>query len=442
MKSHYVYLRCVLLACAVFLTAACPPDQHFPPWNQFHGDAANSGQTLMATVPAQYNTFYSADIGHNLEFTSPVFAPDGTVFFSVSGKGGGSNDGVFKMNTSGGAIVVGRNAADDSEQLSTPAVDATGWIYAALLIEKHKSSELLMIPPGIDGGFILHINGTALAPPKIMQVNGGRLIFVSYYTTGQHLQIWNNLNPADSENIQPKLLVDREACERIEGGGGGGIGFHIPGIELPAPFPEDPAPAIAAVGNERGDQLYVVVPSSRCGITFFRMDLAATQTDAPALTTIKVVDTDAFLNTPVISPDGTVVISDSDKRTTAYDVTTGNEKWHFDSDTFVASTPTLPPLGITSVYVTSYSQITKLDLATGQVQAQAPVSGLTDASPAIGGQYIFVSTVAGLSTYDLDLKLLAFAPLAGGRSSPIINTDTGQVNVAATDGKFYVFNGP
>lgn len=126
---------------------------------------------------------------------------------------------------------------------------------------------------------------------------------------------------------------------------------------------------------------------------------------------------------------------------TGYDLTTGNERWHYDSSAFVASTPTLLPFAINFAYVASYDHLIKLDLATGQVVGQQGLIGPTDASPAAGGQNIFVSTKSGLFTYDLDLKLVAFSPLAGGNSSPGIGP-TGAVYVAGTDESFHVFRGP
>jgi outer membrane protein assembly factor BamB len=416
---------------AALVTACSSRDKLvIPRWNQFHGDPANSGQTFAGTVPATSAGLISGDIGQ-LNFTSPVLAPDGSVVYSVSGQG--ATSGVFRATTNGSVVLV-KHASLASEQLSTPAVDADGFIYTARFVNDASGSDIVIHPSLLIPGFEFHLNGKAIAPPKILDVVGGRLIFVYYRgraPVGGHLLVMNS---------QRKMLLDQLTCSHIEGGSD--FGFHVPGIELPAPFAEDPAVAIGSVQTDRGTQHFVVVASNRCGITFFRLDLAATQTEAPTLTTIKVRDIDAFFMTPAIALDGTVVINDSNKRTTAYEAATGNEKWHVDSDTFLGSTPTLPPLGISSVYIESYGELTKLDLATGAVQAKVPLNGPSDASPAIGGQHIFVSTTAGLSTFDLNLVPIAFTPLPGGRSSPAINTETGQVCVAGTDGKLYVFKGP
>src|SRR5204862_5052432 len=148
-----------------------------------------------------------------------------------------------------------------------------------------------------------------------------------------------------------------------------------------------------------------------------------------------------FYTTPVIGVDGTIVIADSSKRVTAYDLVTGNEKWHHDMTALVAATPTLLPSGINYVYIASYDHVTKLDLDDGQLAAEQPLNGPVDAAPAAGGQYLFISTYSGVYTYDLNLKLTAFKALAGGRSAPAIGPH-GEVYVASTDGLLYVFAGP
>jgi outer membrane protein assembly factor BamB len=445
--THYLCFVVSLGLVSILTGCGGGPTQQttLPQWNQYHGDSANMGQTVMATLPAKADGMFSGHIGQ-IEFTSPVFAPDGSILYSISGKGGGALTGIFRM-TASGSVAVGNNASWESEQLSTSAVDDNGWIYTSRLIQKGVNSELLMTPPGLHGGFELPINGTVLAPPKVYKVIGGPLIFVPYVLNdGYHLQIWNNLNPPESENKQPKLLVDKYVCGGAEQGD---YGFHVRGFDLPAPYPEAPAVAIRMIKNNHDrdlydPELYVVVASDKCGITFYSMKLAYTPTDAPTLTEIKTVDTHAFLSTPAISEEGIVVINDSDKRTTAYDVKTGDEKWHFDNDSFVLSTPTFPPLNTQFVYIQSYTKLTKIDLVAGPSQpvAAVPTAGQSDSSPAIGGQFIFVSTVAGLTTFNLDLSQVAFTPLAGGESSPAINTATGQVVVATTDGQMFVFKGP
>lgn len=368
-------------------------------------------------------------------YSFPVFALDGSAYITTWGPAvTAQTPGLLRLSTKGSVNVLERHVIS-GEQLSTPAVDAAGVVYLTRFASKATGSDLLTFGPDNQKGWQVHINGTALAPPKVLEVKGGRLIFLSYLgnaPVGGHLMIVNG---------QGDVLVDQLVCDRIEGGDSSG--FHVTPVILGPPRPEDPAVGICTLQSERGKRIFVVVPSNRCGISFYRLDLAANQTATPGLVTIKVVDSDAFvLSAPAISSDGVVVISDSDKRTTAYDVTTGIEKWHFDAEAFVASTPTLLPLGINFVYITSYDRITKLDLATGQFQTKVDLAGAKDCSPAAGGQHLFVSTPSGLFTFDVNLKQLAFAPLAGGNSSPAINPSTGEVCVATTDSRFVVFKGP
>lgn len=437
-----------LLAGSFCIVAGCASGQR---WGQVHGDSANSGQTWAATTPAKDGTFITGQT-LALNFTSPVFSPDGTVFYSVSGKAGGSQSGLFRLSISGAVQVQSSNVSWGSTQLSSPAVDSAGFVYATRFIDKQGGSDLVIHPGDLMGGLQIHMNGKSLSPPKVLEVSGGRLIFLSYLRYapfGQYLRIVSNvLNSGEhltTPSRFPKVVLDQAVCAVYEGGLDLGFNFEVPGIELGPPFPEEPAVAVRAVPATGGaTSLYVVVASNRCGVSFYRMDLADPATETPVLTTIKVLEIDASFSSPSIASDGTALISDSNRRTTAYDVTTGNEKWHFDADSYSGTTPTLPTLQIPSVFVTSSSQLTKLDLATGAVQAQVflPVPAYSFVASAVfGGQYLFVSTASGLSTYDIDLKLLAFTPLAGGQSTPAIDAETGRVCVAATDGKFYVFPG-
>jgi hypothetical protein len=58
----------------LLLTGCGPASQLVvPPWNQFHGDVANSGQVLTGTKPAKELGVVSGQVGR-MEFSSPVLA--------------------------------------------------------------------------------------------------------------------------------------------------------------------------------------------------------------------------------------------------------------------------------------------------------------------------------------------------------------------------------
>jgi outer membrane protein assembly factor BamB len=90
-------------------------------------------------------------------------------------------------------------------------------------------------------------------------------------------------------------------------------------------------------------------------------------------------------------------------------------------------------------YSVSSEQLSKVDLATG-THKDITIIGSTQASPAVGGSSIFLSTKSKLITFDLDLNTIANFSLAGGFSSPAVGAD-GQVYVGATDGSFFLFPG-
>jgi outer membrane protein assembly factor BamB len=419
----------------LLLTGCGPASQLVvPPWNQFHGDVANSGQVLTGTKPAKELGVVSGQVGR-MEFSSPVLAPDGSVWIGTFGSGGGADaSALVRLSVGSGVTVVDRKPLGG--QLSTPAVDAAGNVYVAQFLPQQPGSHLLSFGPGGEARWdIPLVNGRALAPPKVLAVPGGSLIFLPYTggrTAGGHVLVVND---------QGTILRDQLACNVIVGGYGL-PGFRVDGIDLGPPYPEDPAVAIRLLQSERGAQHYLVVATNRCSLTFFRLDLGATAADKPTLTSFNYHETDAdAYSAPAIGADGTVVIADSDRRVTAYDLATGERKWDYQTDAFVSTTPTLLPLAINFVYVASYNLLAKLDLATGQVVGQIGVIGPVDASPAAGGENILISTTSGVFTYDLDLHLKAFTPLAGGRSSPAIDA-TGRVYVASTDGMFSVFPGP
>lgn len=379
----------------------------------------------------------SIQIG-SVSYSSPALAPDGSVYVATFDKNpdisanqlvrvsGGSAPAVLKRFSLGG-------------QLSSPAVDSKGNVYVARDLGYHAFAHLVSIDSTDQTKWNLQLGqeGNAFAPPKVLDMNGGALVFQPYTggnPVGGHVIVTNDLGSP---------LDDFVACP-IEVGGSllGDAGFHVQGVDLGPPYPEEPAVGIRALQEDRGKQYYMVVATSRCGIAFYRFNLGATNTVKPTFTPIQLHHSDtSYFAAPVISADGIAVIADSDKRITAYDVTTGDEKWHYDTASFVSTAPALLPLAINFVYVATYDHLIKLDLSTGQMVGEMGLIGPVDASPAAAGEHVFVSTQSGLFTYGLNLNLLAFTPLAGGRSSPAIGP-AGEVWVAGTDGRLCRFPGP
>ena len=103
----------------------------------------------------------------------------------------------------------------------------------------------------------------------------------------------------------------------------------------------------------------------------------------------------------------------------------------------------MAPGALNVVYAATYSEVLKLDLATGAVLNTTSVTGMsTDATPAAGGNLLFVVTSAGLFTFKLsDLGFVAAAPFPGGSPSPAIGPN-GYVIVPTTDFRMLRFPGP
>src|SRR4029079_14667913 len=117
--------------------------------------------------------------------------------------------------------------------------------------------------------------------------------------------------------------------------------------------------------------------------------------------------------------------------------------WQVTTTGFIAATPIMAPGAPNVVYGATYSEVLKLDLATAAGLHRTSVTGMsTDATPAAGGNLLFVVTSAGLFTFKLsDLRFVAAAPLRCGSTSPAIGPN-GYVIVPTTDFRMLRFPGP
>jgi hypothetical protein len=436
-------MRTRLVVTAVLLCvslAGCAPAL----WRQSHGDMSNTGTLVVGTQPAGMGTAMTAAfpiIGH----ASPVIAPDRSVYVASWEKGtGGVGDlghgALWRLAGTGAPLIMG-NSGDLPGQLSTAAVDEAGNIYAAqYLTFGHGSpqSALLKWDPTFANMKAARINGVALSAPKVLDGTGSPPLIVQTYTTdigAHHVLIFNDqLTPlADWETCVPDQPSIWDNFK---------MGFHVRGIDLGPPYFESASVGIRFVDGARGRTWYLVAPSDGCGVTFYTID--------PTLANPKVLTyidhrgpNSAMMTSPAISADGIAVIADADRHITAFDITTGAQKWQADTSGFISAAPVMAPGALNVVYAAPYGQVLKLDLASGTVLNATSVTGMsTDATPAAAGNNLFVVTDAGLFTFRLsDLGFLAAAPFAGGSSSPVIGPD-GYVLVPATDGKVLRFPGP
>jgi outer membrane protein assembly factor BamB len=350
---------------------------------------------------------------------------------------------MWRLASTGIPSIMG-NSGDLPGQLSTAAVDEAGNVYAAQYLtfgQAVPQSALLKWDTALGNMKSVRINGIALSAPKVLDGTGQSPLIVQTYSTitnaqssnysvSKHVLILNN---------QLTPLADWETCAYQPSAPGG---FHVPGTELPAPYPESASVGIRSIDSDRGKTYYLVAPGDGCGVTFYTID--PTLTNPKVLTYIEHRGSNSmFLTSPAISADGIAVIADGDHHITAYDITTGDQKWQVTTTGFIAATPVMAPGALGYVYAATYSEILKLDLATGNAFPTQGLTGMsTDATPAAGGNLLFVVTDAGLFTFQLsDLQLIAAAPFPGGKPSPAIGPD-GYVIVPTTDFRMLRFPGP
>jgi outer membrane protein assembly factor BamB len=439
---HYRSAIAISLLCCG-LAACGPSSRALLVWRQVRADASNTGMLIVGTKPARMEGALTGGVPP-IAHSSPVVAPDGHVYVTTWGpeKSGASDIGhgaVMQIAATGAPLITG-TSGDMPGQLSTPAVDEAGNIYVAqYLTFNHGApqSALLRWDSKLGNVQSVRIGGVALSAPKILDGTGRAPLIVQTYTTdigAHHVLILSS---------QLKPLADWETCvpDQPSIWDNFRIGFHVGGIDLGPPYNESASVGIRAIEGERDKTHYLVAAGDGCGVTFYKID--PTLTNPKVLTFIEHHGSSAaLLTSPAISADGIAVIADSDHHITAYDVTTGDQKWQTTTNGFIAAAPTMTPGAINVVYAATYSEIVKLDLATGTVLKSSSLTGVfTDASPAAAGNLIFVSTSAGLFSFNQsDLSLAAAAPFAAGESSPAIGPN-GYVIVPSTDGKMFRFPG-
>ncbi len=414
------------------LAGACGEDK--PAWSQLGADMSNSGQTLAGAIAKQSST--DTQIGTSFE-SSPVNGPDGSVYVGTITLGSNPLSGDLVRLSGSTLAVLNKHALGGL--ISTPAIDQAGNIYVALMKMDGTGGRIISLPPDLSKVIFdtLIPNAGSLSSPKILDLGKGKgsLIFEAYTAASGNLFIVNE---------QGMKLRDDQLCVEVEGGGSG---FQVPGFNLPSTL--DPSVGIRLVDRE----LFLVMPSNRCGVLFFSLAVGQTSSTTPVLTRVGSAENDVFYSSPAISVDGIAVINDSDGNVTGYDVHTENQLWQFQMVGDLFTNPVLMPPGELFAYSVSSAEVSKVELATGshsktsiiEVDKGPPVHlrliGSMQASPAVGGSSLYVSTQFELATFDLNLgsNPVKFH-LAGDSSSPAVGAN-GQVYVGTADGKLLLFPG-
>lgn len=213
-----------ILALCLAALAGCPQGQRFSSsWNQFHSDPSNSGQVLTATQSAKAPNVLQGSI-NPVAYSSPAIAPDGSVYVSTfSADGGTVGNALVKLPSTGVPALM--NNVPLGGELSSPAVDAAGNVYVTQYLGQTQASHLRGFQGNGEVKFDIVFAGETLAPPKVMNLSGGSLIFepfVGNATVGgtSHVQVFND---------QGTLLKDLISCASYHSG------YTVPGLNLLMP---------------------------------------------------------------------------------------------------------------------------------------------------------------------------------------------------------------
>ena len=327
-------------------------------WNQFQGDAANTGQNLGGSKPATSSDFTRFRIGS--VFASPVFGPDGNLYISsYSADGSALGNAILRVAPNPMKILA---SAHIGAQLSTPAVDAAGNIFVAQYSAPNGPSKLIALNSDLKQIWSIPVVGEALSPPKILVRSDGTELVIQEYIGGtefgDHILVANTAGTVLGDQVQCLVL-----------NGGSSIQFQIPGVRIGPPYSQRSALAVREFDAGLGPQVYVVLAAGQCGIVLLRLDFMNGLHFVPLN---GYLNDSEFFGNPLISSDGIAVVPIDGKSVTAFRLGTGAKMWTYKTSAYLGA---LFPTGGISAYILSEtvdntgigaSSVLKLDVATGQ----------------------------------------------------------------------------
>lgn len=425
-----ILIMILLVAC----TARENWEQELGSWDQYLGDAANSGQKFVATpipVAGQQAVLGLSSVTDVIR-TTPTVAPDGQVIFSSYAYAASVPEGRtsrFYILYKGPQPAI-RRARIFAGQMSTAAVDAGGNIYAVLDEPGDGNWQLVSWTSGGNERWRMPFrpNGWTLAPPKLVAHHaGGTLIFVA-----------GGFGSLIVFNDKGVRLREEMACYIVEGGTKFPFEFKVQPLAR-QPLLENPAPAIILAPIANPDRFFIVAPFNRCGIAFIEMYLGRTSDHAPFLRTFRVVEADKQFSSPAISPNGIAVIGNSQKSVEGYDVRTGHWKWGVLTDKEgEISQPALLPLGLNFAYFAAGDKVRKIDISDGSVVGQLEISGAKSISAS--ASRLHVTATGALHLLNFDLRLEDTVPLSLGGPAATFGIK-GEVYVVEDPARLTIFPG-
>lgn len=431
--------RATIAILTMILLVACTArenwEEELGSWNQYLGDAANSGQKFVATsipVAGQQAVLGLSSVTDVIR-TTPIVAPDGQVIFSSYAYEASVPEGRtsrFYILYKGPQPAI-RRAHIFAGQMSTAAVDRAGNIYAVLDEPGDGDWQLISWTSAGNERWRMPFrpNGWTLAPPKVVAHHaGGSLIFVA-----------GGFGSLIVFNDKGARLKEVMACYIVEGGTRFPFEFNVRGLAL-RPLSENPAPAIIPAPIANPDRFFIVAPFDRCGIAFIQMYLGQTSDHAPYLRTFRVVEGDKRFSSPAISRNGIAVIGNSQKSVEGYDVRTGHRKWFVQTDReSEISQPAFLPLGLNFVYFAAGEKVHKVDISDGSVVGRLEISGAKNISAS--ASRLHVAATGAVHLLNFDLKLEGKVPLSVGGQAPTFGIN-GEVYVVEDAAKLVIFPGP
>jgi outer membrane protein assembly factor BamB len=372
---------------------------------------------------------------------SPVLGADGTLYL-------GAIDGyLYAINPNGtqkwiksyspASIPASFAVSDDGFLYVITNQETDGKLKSAL----HKNSQ---DSGGWEWSYSFPNNGYTTGSPKIWRdPSNGRLYIFVY--------VQENFSGSDIPrgtlylfNDAGNRLDSRSVGEDCKPSGGCGIWCHVKGVWdfLAGGFDEggiewpflDPTPAIADTENltPRGTAL-ITVADNFCNTAVYRKrrDL-----DVLELVWRKEHTFGEKHSSPLVLPNGTIVIGQEDGEVAAYDLLTGGELWKYDTgNNKVYSTPA--SFG-RQIFAASSKTIHVLDYD-GSLVGEKALDGWTYASPALSSNFVYAVHSRGINTFTFGLLPESYDNgLHGPLSSPAIARD-GTIYVVTLGGQIRAY---
>jgi outer membrane protein assembly factor BamB len=424
------------LACCV---SACGSMAGGPRWSQAHADLGNTNFALNGVADLHNNI--SVPLGGDPGTSSPVVAPDGSIFVSLFDGPGGINSRIVRALP--GSLEPPKTFASVAGQLSTPAIDSAGNVFVVSNSLGDADPPSDVVPKksfvfgfGQEGG-LPKWSVPFLPPkfanvaPKVMELGGVTNVFVAA-RQGPYSQV---------------LVIDGgtgtfasvNACADSVVGSLPGMATPVP-AQPPAP-PYDEGPSLAIADDASGRAPYLIFPTPGCGLLFYLLATSKVGWPAGLFYPDFIWSNDqSNIGTPAVSLFNGYVLIAQGEQLAAYDYRTGKAipNWQFTSDLF----PKIP----LSVFGNSMLVSRNGTFVLSSVDAPAVISTSSASvrftlATALSLTSAYVLGRDGLYRFDVGaaLQLMSFSPIPGTNEGGMTIARDGTVYVASRNGRLYEY---